>query len=276
MREEMEEKAKKRKKKKGFGYYLYAFMVLFLTLANIVLTIFLLTYVQSMEVEGTKYSDKEDIIEWIKEDPLTVNSLYTLLKFKSGSYELPAYLEEVTVTLKAPWKVKVDVSEKQIMGGILSDGMYVYIDSEGLVLEIMSEKMEGIPVIEGISAKGAKIFNVLEVENEKVFSYIAKVSAEVEKQGINPDRIVWEDDSMNLYMGDILVLLGKSNFDEKLVQVSALLDDLEGRKGTLHLEHYNEMSTNISFVPEVEEEPVVDIPVTDVPAEPETGTTSTE
>ena len=69
---------------------------------------------------------------------------------------------------------------------------------------------------------------------------------------MEPDRLVWEDDSMNLYFGDICVKLGKLNFDEKLIQVPPILKEVEGKKGTFNLEHYNEMSSWISFEEEEE------------------------
>ncbi len=77
--EEREERrpSKRRKKKSKFGYYLYAVVVLILTVTNITLAILLLTHVQEIEVTGTRLSEKEAIVEWIKEDPLTNNSIYT-------------------------------------------------------------------------------------------------------------------------------------------------------------------------------------------------------
>jgi len=91
------------------------------------------------------------------------------------------------------------------------------------------------------------LFEAIELKNEKLFSYIVSISEELKKNEVTPDRVVWEDDSMNLYFGEICVRLGKMNFDEKIVQVPPILEKLEGKQGVLHLEHYNEMSTSISF-----------------------------
>ena len=72
-------KKKRRKKKSKFGYYLYAVVVLALTVANITIATLLLTYVQEIRVTGNETIQKSKILSWIQEDPLTVNSLYTLL-----------------------------------------------------------------------------------------------------------------------------------------------------------------------------------------------------
>ena len=248
MQEDTNGKKKKRRRKKSkFGYYLYAITILLLTIINITLAALLLTNVQGIEVKGTKYSQKSDIVAWIEEDPMTNNSLYTLWKFKLGHYTLPVYLEDVDVSLTAPWKVKVKVQEKQMIGCILVDNSYVYFDADGLVLKKGSEYDTGLPLIEGLTVKDAKLFEYLKVENRKVFSYIVKVTEEIAEADLSPDRLVWEDDSMNLYFERICVRLGKSNFSEKIQELPPILTKLEGKQGTLQMEHYTEDSKNISF-----------------------------
>jgi len=248
MQEDTKGKKKKRRKKKSkFGYYLYAVTVLLLTIINITLAALLLTQVQSINVSGTEHSRESDIVAWIEEDPLTINSLYTLWKFKTGQYTLPVYLEDVDVSLTAPWKVKVRVQEKQMMGCILVDNSYVYFDAEGLVLKTGSEYDAEFPLIEGLTVKEAELFEYLDVENQKVFSYIVNVTEEMKETDLSPDRLVWEDSSMNLYFEQVCVKLGKSNFEEKILQLPPILEELEGKRGTLHLEHYTKDTTSISF-----------------------------
>lgn len=248
MQEDTKAKQKKRRKKKSkFGYYLYAVTVLVLTIVNITLAALLLTQVQAVDVSGTTYSQESEIVAWIEEDPLTINSLYTLWKFNFGKYTLPVYLDDVDVSLAAPWKVNMKVQEKEIIGCILFDNSYVYFDAEGLVLKTISEYDADIPLIEGMKVKEAESFEYMNVENEKVFSYIVNVTEEIKNADVSPDRMVWEDDSMNLYFEKVCVKLGKSNFGEKILQLPPILTELEGKSGTLHLEHYTEDSTNISF-----------------------------
>ncbi len=253
MQEDTQKKAKKRRKKKSkFGYYLYAVVVLTLTVANITIATLLLTYVQHIQVAGNQISQKSDIISWIQEDPLTANSLYTLLKFKIGSYNMPIYLEEVEVELQSPWEVHVKVKEKQIIGCVLDETAYVYFDAEGLVLKKTAEYEEGIPIIEGLAVGSTKKFQKLKVDNEKVFSYIVEITEEIAANKLAPDRIVWEGDSMNLYFEGVCVSLGKNHFGERIRVMAAVLDELEGKEGTLHLEHYTSESANFSFDGKVE------------------------
>ncbi|MEE1314495.1 MAG: cell division protein FtsQ/DivIB [Faecalimonas sp.] len=243
---------KKKKKKKKFGYYLYAAVALLLAIVNILLAAFLLTYVQNIRVYGTKYSKDSEVIAWIQEDPYTFNSIYTLVKFKSGAYELPSYLEDVKVGLQKTWELRVQVTEKEIVGCILSEHAYVYFAEDGTVMSKGSEIIEGIPVVEGLKVGETELYQKLVIGNEKVFSYVLEISEEMKKNALQPDRLVWENDSMNLYFDEVRVQLGKLNFGEKLLQLPPILEKLEGQKGTLHLEHYNEMSDKISFEKDTE------------------------
>ena len=247
---------KRRRKKSKFGYYLYAFVVLILTIANISLAILLLTHVQKINVVGTQISSEEEIKEWVQEDPLTVNSLYTFFKFKSGKYELPVYLKEANVSLSLPWEVKVQVEEKEIIACVPYKENYVYIDKDGLVMKVTNQLDEGIPYIEGVNVLKADQFKVIKVKEEKLTSYVEDIIYEVKKNEIAPDKIVWEENSMNLYFGEICVELGKMNYDVKIAELPPILSKLEGKVGVLRMEHYSETGDSISFEEYIEPAPV--------------------
>lgn len=242
-----------RKKKKKFGYYLYAVVMLILTIANITIATFLLTYVQKIKVTGTKFGTEAQIVSLVKEDPLTANSIYAVLKGKAGAYKVPQYLESMNVSFDMPWGLHVKVKEKQVVAGILTNNAYVYFAEDGTILSKGAEVLDDVVIVEGAKTKKLVLFEAIELKNEKLFSYIVSISEELKKNEVTPDRVVWEDDSMNLYFEEICVCLGKMNFDEKIVQVPPILEKLEGKQGVLHLEHYNEMSTSISFEENFEE-----------------------
>ena len=238
---------KKRRRKKGFGYYLYAFVSLTLLIAILVLSVLLLFHVQEIQVTGNSYVEENQILSLVWEDPNTSNALYTLWKFKSGSYHKPEYVEAIDVSLKAPWKVQLQVTEKKLIGCMAAEGEYSYFDKEGMVLLKSEELLEEIPVIEGLGGNAVELYEKIPMENEKVFSYILQLTEELEKQELAPDRILWEEESMTAYFENVCVQFGKSGFEEKVLQVSAILPKLEGKKGVLHLEHYSQTGESISF-----------------------------
>jgi len=176
-----------------------------------------------------------------------MNSLYTFWKHKAGGFTFPDTVEHVKISFGAPWELKVSVKEKKIVGSILSGQQYVYFSEDRTIIWQGSEMLDGIPVVEGLAVGTVTEGEPLQIENEKVFSYIINISKEIQKNKLSPDRIVWEEDSMNLHFEGIKVQLGKTNFDDKLVQIPPILAKLEGQTGVLHLEHYSGVSTGISF-----------------------------
>ena len=129
-----ENKMRKKKKKGRFGYYLYAAVALLFAVANITIAVFLLTYVQNIRVGGNEFSTKKQIEAWIREDPYTINSVYTVAKFRIGKYQLPPYLEKVEVGFQKPWGLSGRVTEKEVLGCILSGDTYVYFAQDGTVM----------------------------------------------------------------------------------------------------------------------------------------------
>lgn len=238
---------KPRKKKKRFGHYLYKVLIFVFTILNVSLGLWLLTYVQNLYVTGNQYITKQEIEDWVEEDPMTVNSLYSFWKFKIGAYNLPPYLNDVDVKLKAPWTVELKVEEKKIIGCFVDGSAYVYFDQDGLVLLKSMEYDKSIPLVEGIQVKKTKQYEPLKVKDKKFFSYLATVMDEAEKNKLSPDRVTWEEDSINLYFEKVCVKLGKSNFAMKMEEIPFILDKLQGKEGTLHMEHYSQESTSISF-----------------------------
>ena len=84
--------------------------------------------------------------------------------------------------MKAPWKIQVNVQEKQVVGCIQEGKAYVYFDQDGLMMRKTTSREKGIPVVEGIKAKNTGQFEYLKVDNEKIFSYIVNLTKEVKEK----------------------------------------------------------------------------------------------
>ena len=138
-----EERPAKRKKK---SHKLYAFIVMFLGIVIIFLSVVLLFYVQRIEVAGNSYCTDRQIVEVVQNDKYSVNSLYVWAKYALGCGEQLPCLERIQVSLGLPWVLKLEVKEKQIVGYLYSDKKeYLYFDSDGMVVKTDTASMAGIP-----------------------------------------------------------------------------------------------------------------------------------
>lgn len=222
--------------------------IVILSIAAVLACLYLLFYTHKIEVTGSTYSNPDEITKEIKSDPLAVNTLYLLWKYKYAQPELLPYVETIDCSLKAPWSVRLMVHEKKIIGGVLVDGQYIYFDKEGLILVVTDQVREGVTMVEGLEVTGAELYKTLPVSDRKVFDNIVSVAKALKKYELTPDRIVCVGTDVNLYLGNVCVQLGTENYEEKIAQIPPILEKLNGEGGTLHLEHFGQGSETISFV----------------------------
>lgn len=250
-------KEKKHKKQKKTSHTFYAFVVLLLGAAIIVMTVLLLFHVQKIEISGNEYVSSSEIAESIQSDEYTKNSLYLKGKYLMGKMKFPKAVESVEIRMKAPWSIKVIVHEKKMIAYSMIEDEYVYFDEEGLVLYKSGMNLEGVPYIEGISVSEAVLYKKLPTEN-RLFRNINEAIKAFEKYKVEPDRIVSEGVDLTIRIGKVYVKLGSGNMDLKIMQIPPILQNVEGKKGTLDLRHYTETTEMISFkegeVPKIDKE----------------------
>ena len=116
-------------------------------------------------------------------------------------------------------------------------------------MESSTEQIEGIPRIKGIAFDNVELYKRLPVEKKEVFKKILNLTKLLAKYEIAPDSINFSKNlSVTLSFKDANVLLGKDiENDEKIVKLKQLLPDLEGLKGTLDMENYDEDIKNFTF-----------------------------
>lgn len=243
-------KKRGRRRRKG---KLFAATVLVLAIAIIVLAFGLLFYVQKIEITGNDYTDDKVILEMIEGDKLSFNSVYDVVKFRFADPDLPGSLASAKVKMKNPWTLKVEVKEKEIIGSFTDGEENVYFDSEGVVVLKSKEAKAQVPCIEGVDVKSAKLYETLKLENEKMLEAVVSVAQQVKNYDLTPDRILYTDSGIELYFGDICVMLGTDVTAEKIAQITPILEKLNGQAGTLHLERYGEESDTITFKKAAEE-----------------------
>ena len=147
------------------------------------------------------------------------------------------------------------VKEKEITGYIDYNNQYLYFDKEGTALLTTKDKVDGAAYIEGmdIDASKVKMGKILPVSDKNVFQRIVEISQLIVKSELTPDRITCSGSELNLYFGTVEVLLGKTNYEDRLAQVPPILEKLAEKypaeEGTLHLENFDASDKAVRFVP---------------------------
>ena len=73
-----------KKKTKRKSHRLYAFVVLLLAAAILVLSVLVLFYVQQIKVEGNEYCTDQQIVDTVRSDKYSINTLYIAGKYAIG------------------------------------------------------------------------------------------------------------------------------------------------------------------------------------------------
>lgn len=222
-------------------------MRMFLTIVIVTATFFLLFSVRAIEVTGNKYIDDNTIINWASADKASGNSLVYLAKDKLGKIHRPQYVQDIKIGLKNPWTLKLTIKEKKIVAYAASGSENVYFDKDGMVVLKKKDIIENVSCIEGLDIKKADLYKKLEVSGKNTFKNIRSVTESLSDNELVPDRIVCADSDISLYFGNICVQLGNSGYTDKIGQISQVLKYLEGQEGILHLEHYGQGTSVISF-----------------------------
>lgn len=243
-------------------YRIYSLVRMFVIIVVVIAIFFLLFAVRKIEVDGSEYTNQKTITSWYAADRLSGNSIAFMIKYKMGKVDAPPYLAGATVSMKNPWTLKVTVKEKKIVAYTAVGTENVYFDKDGLVVLKKNDIIEKVPCIEGLEVKNAELYSKLDVGDKDIFQGIQSVSESLSDNELVPDRIVCSGSEIVLYFGNISVQLGSNNFTDKIGQISPILERLNGQEGILHLEHFGQGTSVISF-----EKPGEAVPVQEGDAE---------
>lgn len=274
----------KKKNKKIFKNILVSVL---LVLVIGVLPFSLFFGIKEVEVIGnTRYTEAE-----IKDMALTKfyssNSfLVTRLDGNQEGEDIP-FINGFKLEAVSRNKIRIIVSEKQIIGYVKAGDHNAFFDNDGLVVEILEPKsvkgnpaiageavdekqlikpeavdegatvfhaaVTNVPLVEGLDTGSIELNRKLKVADASVFSTIWGIAKMVEKFNVQPDKVVFGDDNnVTMYYGDIRVLIGDSSLlEEKIARAAAILPKLVGKSGELHLEDYKAGVDTIVFSKDV-------------------------
>ena len=242
-----EQRKKKRRRKIG----LTAALILLMLLAIAFLIVWKVFTVENVVVEGNELYSSEQIEQLVLNDEYSWNSLYVLLKYRISDTGKVPYVDTMEVTLDAPHTVHVLVYEKGILGCFYIDaiGQYAYFDKDGFVVETSSDEIEDVPKITGVTCDEVVLYEKLPLDQPDVLNNLLSLTQILKKYDLLPQEIHY-DSSLKptlTYYG-IQVSIGSDDYlSQKIVRLSAILPQLAGMYGTLHLDTWTPDTTDIVF-----------------------------
>lgn len=220
--------------------------------------IFLIVFhVKQVDITGTNYCTKDDILKWLDSENGRFNSLYTLLRQNHGKPDYPPAVKSIHVSMQSPRHISLKVQEKQIAGYIDYHDSYLCFDLDGTAMLILPRGtyIEGAAYVQGIQADDSKVNlgDTLSVSDDKIFKKIVQASRLFEKYALAPESITYEESGLKVCFPFVEVLLGKSGYERRIAQIPPILERLAEKypavEGTLHLEKFDADDRSVRFVP---------------------------
>ena len=204
--------------------------------------------VKTVEVIGNDHYTEDELKEKILKGSMTSNAILAPLFYsKNAAEELP-YIESFNVRRSGRNKLIISVKEKSVVGCIPYLDSYVYFDSNGYFVEGSKTRDTKVAFFDGIQPKKVVMEEKLPIK-ETVLNTAVALSTIFAKNDMVPDHIMFDDSyEISLLYGDITVQLGKDEYlEDKMTRAIAILPQLEGQKGILHMENISRNSETVTL-----------------------------
>lgn len=211
--------------------------------------------IENVYVEGNVHYSQEEIKAMVMDGILGDNSMYLSMKYKDKSVVGIPFIDVMDVSILAPDTIKITVYEKALAGYVEFMGTNMYFDKDGYVVENSSVKTQGVPQITGLSFTYAVLGQALPVEDPSIFGRILDLTKLLNKYSLLARRIHFrQDGQIFLFFDDVKVALGNddNHIEDKLMLLPEFLPRLQGKKGTLKMETYDDVNGKYTFLPDEE------------------------
>lgn len=218
-------------------------------IGGLILGLFLITAgvfwflrITDIKVEGGEIYSDQEIISSAMSDKYAYHTLFFLAKSKLGHISCLPFVQEIDVEWKSPSAIVLHVFDKTISGCVKYMGQYIYFDKDGVVLQSMTEPMDGVPVVTGIKFGKFTLNEAFEVKDDSLFETIMNLSRLIKHYKVQVDQVKIEGKNVTLYSGQVEVYLGQKDFyDDDMAALASVLKktNKKGLAGTINMENFN-------------------------------------
>ena len=231
----------KNKKKKKRTIKIFLIMILLIA-GSILLASSEIFNVKKISVQGLdKLSDKE-IISYSN---IVIGENIFKINLSKSEYEIEKnpYIKKVEVKRKFPNNIVINIEERKANYMLQLAESYIYIDSQGYILEISKEKKE-VPILIGIVTDLSNVqagdrlekidllkFDIVNKIVETCKNYeIYNVLSKIDISNVSNFILYLESENKNVYLGDA------TNLNTRMLWLKSILEQMKNKKGIIFLD----------------------------------------
>lgn len=206
-------------------------------------------HISEITVTGNEQYTKEELVQILFPDQWSRNSLFCFFRDRLQEHVQIPFVEDYEIVFQGPGRVELIVYEKSVVGYVSYMSSYMYFDKDGIIVESANEALPGVPLVTGLKFGQIVLYQKLPLQKEETFQQILNLTQILSIFELKVDRIQYGAyGDITLYLKEIEVLLGSGgNLNDKISELNDMLPQLEGRKGILHLEDYDEMEIRAGY-----------------------------
>ena len=214
---------------------------------------YLVTHYEIKEVivDGSVHYSADEIKDIVMDGRFGNNSLYLSYKYRNREITDVPFVQTINIDIVSNDTIRISVYEKALAGYIEYLGRYIYFDKDGIAVESSNVITQGVPEVVGVNFDYVVLYEKLPAEDENLFRKVLNVTQLMTKYSVKAEKMYFKNNGeIVLYYKDVSINLGKDDdLDIKIMNLPSLLKNLEGMKGVLRMENYNERTKTISFEP---------------------------
>jgi len=154
-----------------------------------------------------------------------------------------AYIDKVKITRKLPSELYIEIVERKVNFQLEYAGSYMYINNQGYMLEISTNKAE-VPIIQGaetgiseyvvgnrLSIKDLEKLEIVLRIMESASSYdIESLITRIDMESSSSYKIILEGEQKTVYLGD------GSNLNTRMLNAKAMIEQEKGIAGEIYVD----------------------------------------
>lgn len=207
--------------------------------------------IKEVIVDGNVHYTADEIKDIVMDGRFGNNSLFLSYKYRNREITDVPFVQTINIDIISNDTIRISVYEKALAGYIEYLGRYIYFDKDGIAVESSNVITQGVPEVVGVDFDYVILYEKLPAEDENLFRKVLNVTQLMTKYSVKAEKMYFKSNGeIVLYYKDVSINLGKDDdLDIKIMNLPSLLKNLEGMKGVLRMENYNERTKTISFEP---------------------------
>lgn len=196
--------------------------------------------ITDIEIIGTNRLSNEVLIrEFGLNEPTNILAInkYTLMKKTETNH----YIEDITITKVYPSSITIEIHERDIIGYVPYIRNYLYIDTNGRVVDIQPTYSEILPTIEGLNFDSFYLGEILEVENTETFYVVMQLTNAIHEKEVLENVLYIDVSNLKnilIQVNNVQVVFGKSErIQTKVNTLEEIFKNFsDEEKGTLYID----------------------------------------